>query len=283
LDGPAAALVGQLRFASLGIAAPTQNALVTDDDLRQYVRRDADDHKWMHALGVLAGSPRMPGAATLVCRGALSAGASMVCLESRGRIAKGISLPPEIVRVKGPRLDSRYKCVVAGPGLGVDSGTWLRERLEDASIATVLDADALTPDVVALARGASRVLTPHEREFERLSGVRPGPRRIEAVRRLAAHSDCVVLLKGPTTIICSPAGDVRVVRSGTSALATAGTGDVLAGMIGAAVARGHEAIEAAALSAHLHGLAGAALPPFRGASALPGAVTTVLTSFITAR
>ncbi|MBW4029181.1 MAG: NAD(P)H-hydrate dehydratase [Acidobacteria bacterium] len=276
VDGPAAELTGELRFADLGIGAPTVNAMMTDADLGGFVRGRRDDHKWSHALSVLAGSPLMPGAAALVCQGALSAGASMIRLESMGKIAKLVALSPEVVRVRGPLVDPRSRCVVAGPGLGAASSSWLRERLEETSVTAVLDADALTPAVVSLSRRAPRVLTPHAGEFARLTGDSSTSERIGAVRTLAAHTESVVLLKGPVTIISSAQGHLRVVTAGTNALATAGTGDILAGMIGAAIARGHEPFDAAALSAHLHARAGATLRPYEGATALAAAVTRVL-------
>jgi len=276
LDGPAAQLAGELRFAGLGIETPRDSALVTDCDLENYVRGRGDDHKWTHALSVLAGTPLMPGAAALVCHGALAAGASMVRLESRGKIARLVEIPPEVVRVRGAVVDPRSACVVAGPGLGTEAGPWLEERLCDLGIPSVLDADALSLEIVSLAHRAPRILTPHVKEFERLAGVAPGTQRIAAVRRLAAETGCVVLLKGPVTLISSPEGHLRAVNAGTSALATAGSGDVLSGMIGAAIARGHDPLEAAALSAHLHGRAGALLAPFESAGALAPAVTRVL-------
>jgi NAD(P)H-hydrate epimerase len=278
VDGDASAYAGELRFAGLGIVVPLDNALIVDDDLDAYVMEQLDDHKWTHAISVLAGSPRMPGAAVLVCSGALSAGASMVRLESKGEVASLVALPVEVVRVRGPEVDPRSRCVVAGPGLGTKSGPWLHERLNDTALTTVFDADALTPEVVSLPRHAPRVLTPHAGEFERLSGAALGAQRIVAARKLAQATDCVVLLKGPRTIIASPDGRIRVVNSGTSALATAGSGDVLSGMIGAAIARGHEALDAAALSAHLHGRAGAQLTPYQSSYALADAVRQVLNS-----
>lgn len=279
VDGAAAALAGELRFADLGIVAPTDNALMNDGDLGRFVRGDASDHKWSHALSVLAGSPLMPGAAILVCQGALSAGASMIRLDSVGKAAKAAksNFPvAEVVRERGARIDPRTRCVVAGPGLGPDSSSWLTERLESNVAPIVLDADALVTAVVEKAHGAPRVLTPHVKEFERLTGRAPTEERIGAVRDLAAESGSVVLLKGPVTVISSPQGHVRVINAGTNALASAGTGDVLSGMIGAAIARGHEALDAAALSAHLHAKAGRTLRIFEGASALPAAVTSVL-------
>jgi NAD(P)H-hydrate epimerase len=276
VDGAAAQYVGELRFASLGIATPLDNALLVDEDLDGYVRGGRDDHKWTHALSVLAGSPLMPGAARLVCEGALSAGASMVRLESRGKIAKLVHLPPEVVRYEGPGVDPRSASVVAGPGLGADATSWLRDRLASTRVPLVLDADALRRDVVVASTSPTKILTPHAKEFERLGGAIHDGRRVDAVRRLASELGVVVLLKGPVTVVATPAGHVRVVTSGTSALATAGTGDVLAGLIGAALARGHDPLDAAALSAMLHGRAGSRLEEYQGASHLAGAVTEVL-------
>ncbi len=276
VDGDASAYVGEIHYANLGIVVPFDDGLIEDADLATYVRRGVDDHKWTHALSVLAGSAAMPGAATLVCQGALGAGASMIRLASRGTITTPSSLAPEVVRFRGSRVDPRSRCVIAGPGIGEGCTEWLEKRLGDVAAPVVLDADALVPEVVAIAAGREWVLTPHQGEFERLSATPPSTERIGLVRALAARTGCVVLLKGPTTLIASARGELRVVRSGTSALATAGSGDVLAGMIGAAIARGHGPLMGAALSAHLHGRAGADLPLYAGASALAPLISRVL-------
>jgi NAD(P)H-hydrate epimerase len=105
------------------------------------------------------------------------------------------------------------------------------------------------------------VLTPHDGEFARLTGSAPGADRIAAARAAAASLGVVVLLKGPTTVVADPAGDVRLAVAGSPRLATAGTGDVLAGVIGAFAARGVAPLEAAALGAHVHGRAAALGPP----------------------
>jgi NAD(P)H-hydrate epimerase len=100
------------------------------------------------------------------------------------------------------------------------------------------------------------VLTPHDREYERLAGRRPGPDRLEAARELAAATGAIVLLKGPVTVVADPTGEVRIVTSGDARLATAGTGDVLSGIIGALLAQGVDPLEAAASGAWLHARAG---------------------------
>jgi ADP-dependent NAD(P)H-hydrate dehydratase / NAD(P)H-hydrate epimerase len=132
----------------------------------------------------------------------------------------------------------------------------------------VLDADGLDRALIddLSPKNGSWVLTPHEGEFARLTGTPHGPDRFAAVRALARATGCVVLLKGPRTVIASPSGTLRVVTSGTSALATAGTGDVLSGLLGATLARGHDPLDAAALAAHLHGRAGSHLIPYSSAS-----------------
>jgi hydroxyethylthiazole kinase-like uncharacterized protein yjeF len=144
----------------------------------------------------------------------------------------------------------------------------LRERLAKAACPVVLDADGLDRTLLdeLAPRDGSWVLTPHEGEFVRLTGHPLGPNRFDEVRELARATGCVVLLKGPTTVIASPSGALRVVTSGTPTLATAGTGDVLSGLIAATIARGHDSLNAAALAAHLHGRAGARLGPYATAS-----------------
>jgi hydroxyethylthiazole kinase-like uncharacterized protein yjeF len=120
------------------------------------------------------------------------------------------------------------------------------------------------------------VLTPHAGEFARLTGKDVGLDRFTDVRDLAQDTGCVVLLKGPTTVIAAPDGRLRVVNSGTASLATAGTGDVLSGFIAATIARGHEPLEAAALGAYLHGRAGARLAPYAHASQVPASLAELV-------
>ncbi len=268
LNGPAAALVGSLRFASLGIVEEFEDGLIDDRDLRSLIDVDRDDHKWKHAIQAFVGSSLMPGAADLVLRGALAGGASMIRLASHSDVAPFIALPPEAIHVDGVEVDPRCRAVVAGPGLGPGAPEWLAERLGGLHCPVVLDAAGLDRRLIdeTAPHDGSWVLTPHEGEFARLTGEPPGPDRFAEVRRLAQSTGCVVLLKGPTTVIADPAGRLRVVTSGTPNLATAGSGDVLSGLIAATIARGHDVLEAAALAAHLHGRASARLTPYASAS-----------------
>jgi hydroxyethylthiazole kinase-like uncharacterized protein yjeF len=280
LDGPSSALTGELRFAGLGIVQGAENGVVEDRDLEDFLRGDVDDHKWRHAVQVLAGSVLMPGAAALAVRGALAGGASMVRLTSRGDITGLVRLPPEIVHAGAGEIDQRCRAVLAGPGLGSDAVPWLFDRLSDVQVPVVLDADGLDRSLISSSMAPERrwVLTPHDGEFERLTGRAVSASRFGAVRALARETGAVVLLKGPTTVIADSDGRLRVVRSGTPALATAGSGDVLSGLIAATIARGHDPFTAAALAAHLHGRAGAQLRVYAPASDLTSAVTSILTA-----
>lgn len=108
---------------------------------------------------------------------------------------------------------------------------------------------------LTIRRPGSTVLTPHDGEYELLVGRRPGADRIAATRHLAATSGCVVALKGPTTVVADPLGRVEIVRVGDDRLATAGTGDVLSGVVASLLAQGLSAFDAAACGAFVHGLA----------------------------
>ncbi len=136
-----------------------------------------------------------------------------------------------------------------------------------------VDLDAAVRTLAGRDAGRT-VLTPHDGEYERITGTRPGADRIAAARVLAAGTGTVVLLKGPTTVVAGPDGHVRLVTSGDERLATAGSGDVLAGVIGALLAQGLGVLDAAACGAHVHGAAATGLGRRSGliASDLPALV-----------
>jgi NAD(P)H-hydrate epimerase len=132
-----------------------------------------------------------------------------------------------------------------------------------APVPTIVDADGLyalgTAEEVAAVIGprtAPTVLTPHDGEYKRLAGHPPGDDRIAAARDLAARTHATVLLKGPTTVVADPSGEVLLSTAGDERLATAGTGDVLAGVVGAYLAQGLDGLHAAAAAAFVHGSAG---------------------------
>jgi len=163
------------------------------------------------------------------------------------------------------RQSLRVGAVALGPGLGRDEATGLLVRaiLSAAHHPLVLDADGLWHlgnglDVLRRRLGPT-VITPHAGEAARLLGVERADveaGRLDAARRLAEASGAVALLKGPGTIIAAPGGEPIVLQGGTPALATAGSGDVLTGVIGALLARGMNPRDAAVAGAALHARAG---------------------------
>ena len=291
LFGAGAKHSGEVRIVDIGLdPGETLVDVVTDEDVADWLpQRPRDAHKWNDAVLVVAGSPGMTGASHLVCRAALRTGAGYVHLDSAA--AGDPNVPTEVVASlagKGPRFDvERFSAVVIGSGLGTGGAAtaFVRTVLASVEAPAVIDGDGLAAivghfDTVA-ASDFPTVLTPHDGEYERLLGRRPGPDRIGAAAELADATEAVVVLKGPTTVVAEPGGRTLLTISGDSRLATAGTGDVLAGMIGALLAQGVPVIRAAAAAAHLHGRAGA-LGPAVGLIAgdlpdlIPGAIRQVI-------
>lgn len=264
-----------------GVRAGATAHLVERGDVAAWLpRRAATDHKWRHAVRVVAGSPGMEGAARLACAAAMRSGAGMVHVTSPSGSMGG--LPAEVVQraVDGGSdwvttvLDDidRFGALVVGPGLGADAAVRdsLGTLVRASPIPVVVDGDGLaalrpqpsTAPTTEQATGLAAVLaTPHDGEFERLAGHPPGPDRFAAARSLAALLGCTVLLKGPLTIVAGPTGSALAVAEGDERLATAGTGDVLAGIAGALLAQGLDPLRAGAAAAWLHGRAGRTLPP----------------------
>ncbi|MGD0592149.1 MAG: NAD(P)H-hydrate dehydratase [Acidimicrobiales bacterium] len=272
--------------------------LVDDEDVVSLLpERERSGHKWRFAVMVVAGSPGMYGAANYVAAGAGRGGAGMVRLGVPGA-APG-SLPAGTAVARSLPLEGfesgvledlgRFRALVVGPGLGTsaETGAAVRRLVSFADLPTVVDADGLTAlggaeqaaEVIRARAGAPVVLTPHDGEFARLSGAPPGPDRVADVRSLAARIGAIVLLKGSTTVVAAPDGQVLLAAAGSARLATAGSGDVLSGVLGAFLARGLGALPAAALAAHVHGRA-AQLGRAEGliASDLPELVADVLSA-----
>lgn len=261
-------LAGTVTVADIGLDATGARAqLVEDVDVATaLVERPADAHKWHSALWVVAGSPGMTGAAHLVTRAAQRSGAGYVRLSTPGA-ALGEGAPTEAVVTSVDRRGwagevlagaERFAAMVVGPGLGRDADTAkeVRALVAGTELPCVVDGDALAAlGESPTGLSPTTVLTPHDGEYARLCGHAPGADRFEATRRLAAGSGATVLLKGPTTVVASPTGEVLVSTAGDARLATAGTGDVLSGVIGALLATGVAPALAAAIGAHLHGRA----------------------------
>ena len=294
---PGRGLAGEVVVVDIGLDAGEPTAAVVEEpDVRGWLPpRPRAAHKWQAAVLVLAGSPGMTGAAHFAAAAAQRAGSGMVHLGSpgvdddRGRPteAVGLPLPAEGWAPAALERARRFHALVIGPGLGTGPATTagVRAVLEEATLPVVVDGDALTvlggdAAAVITRRSAPTVLTPHDGEHERIAGTPPGPDRLDAARHLAATTGAVVLLKGPTTVIADPGGRVLIVCTGDARLATAGTGDVLSGTIGALLARGVGAPEAAAAGAWLHAAA-ATRGPAAGLVAgdllrhLPGALAAV--------
>jgi hydroxyethylthiazole kinase-like uncharacterized protein yjeF len=217
--------------------------------------------------GVVAGSETFTGAAVLSVGGAIRGGAGMVRFASAEHSVELVRhrWPEAVTSVVDTSLGEvgRVQAWVAGPGLGTgERAEALLAEVLGTDLPVLVDADGLT--VVArrrdlLWRDAPTVLTPHAGELARLLGTEADQveaRRLEHVRRAAEELGATVLLKGSTTVIAEVGRPVRVNPTGTPRLATAGSGDVLSGLIGAFLAGGATAIDAAAAGAYLHGLAG---------------------------
>ncbi len=266
---------GRVEVADIGLGPGVERVatswLLEDPDVRWLPSRPREGHKWQTAVLVVAGSPGMMGAPSLVARSAMRAGSGYVRLGVPGAPleslpageAVGVPLPAAAWDAAAGEAASRCRAVVTGPGLGRSDavGGFLRTVDE---VPVVVDADGINSigsvdqlGSLVAGRAAPVVVTPHDGEFARLTGGPPGPDRLAAVRKVAAASGAVVLLKGSTTVVAAPDGRAYFVTAGSSRLATAGTGDVLSGVIGAFLARGVPALEAAALAAHVHGRAAA--------------------------
>jgi len=231
----------------------------------------AEAHKWQRAVWVVGGHGTMLGAPSLAAAAAARAGAGYVALSVPGATLSGPPVPVEsVIRPLPARWGSdvvaeqaRFAALVVGPGLPVDlatQGDVLNVAANTSTRGLVLDGgalDAVASDPTILrGRTVPAVLTPHDGELRRLlRGRAPGADRIDTVRRLAADLGAVVLAKGPTTVAAHPDGRVLVSTAGDQRLASAGTGDVLAGLVGAGLAGGLEPLAAAGLAAELHGRA----------------------------
>ena len=278
--GDGARLSGDLEVVDigldLGLAAPDELVVLVDDALARDVlaRPGARDDKYTRGVvGVSTGSELYPGAAVLSTGGARR-GLSGYVRYSGPAYRQVVEAWPDTVAKPGRvGVAGRTQAWVVGSGRGTDEDA--RLAVLDAAaidVPLLLDADALTllaEDAEVREAIESRrtptLLTPHDGEFNRLSGALIGPDRLGAARLLARELRCVVLLKGSSTIVAPPEGPAYVVISAPPELATAGSGDVLAGLTGSLLAH-HQAVGAldaagvariAAVAAHLHGRAGA--------------------------
>ena len=261
---------GEVEVADIGLDhADTEHRLVTDAILRLVPRRSEGDTKYTAgSVLVVGGSPGMTGAVCLAAEAAFRADAGYVA----------VAVPEEslpvvetllIEAVKAPRervdeLAKRASAFAVGPGLGRgdEDRALARRLLTGLELPAVVDADALF-ELEAAEWPAPRVLTPHTGELGRLLDEKSSwvdSHRLAAVRRAVVRYSCVVLLKGAGTLVAAPGEGVLVCDAGTAALATAGTGDVLTGVIAAFLSKGMDARLAAAAGAVAHGRAAELAP-----------------------
>ncbi|MFT6590307.1 MAG: hydroxyethylthiazole kinase-like uncharacterized protein yjeF [Rhodoferax sp.] len=230
-------------------------------------RRHAS-HKGSYGdVAIVGGAPGMTGAALLAASAALHAGAGRVFIGLLDAGALGVDISqPELMFRPIDTLDLNHMTLVCGCG-GGDAIAALLPRLLNSNAPRVLDADALNalaldPVLQTLVRAraksaADTVLTPHPLEAARLLGSSTGQvqqNRLAAARQLSQQFNCTVALKGAGTVIATPGRPPVINPTGNARLATAGTGDVLAGMIGAGLARGMNAFEATCEAVYHHGL-----------------------------
>lgn len=269
----------------------------------------ADNHKYTHGHAlILSGGPGKTGAARLAARGALRIGAGLVTIACPQSALSEVAAQTTAVMCRtldgAPGLaealeDKRLNALCLGPGLGLGPDTQhLVLAALKANRATVLDADALTrfernPEVLFDALHKNTVLTPHAGEFRRLfpditakldasTTEDPAYSKVDATREAAERAGCTILLKGPDTVIADPDGRVSINSSACERnapwLATAGSGDVLAGFITGLMARAFSPHDAAATGAWLHTECALAFGPGLIAEDLPEMLPSVFQS-----
>ena len=247
---PAAALCGRVVVVDIGVRAESQ---VRQLEPPGPWSPGPQDHKYTRGQVAVVGGP-MPGAAGLAALAAARAGAGYVVLLER---ESGVGVPHAVVRrpiaelrstLTGPRL----RAVVIGPGLGrAADAEWALDHALASGKALVIDGDAL--HLLGGRRiDAPAVLTPHEGEFRSAFPDLDHASKLERARVAACRAGAVIVYKGADTVIAAPDGRVAIAGNASPWLSTAGTGDVLAGAIGAVLARGLEPFEAAQSGVWLH-------------------------------
>lgn len=272
--------VGEWKELNIGLhpdivaSTDTSLLLVEEEDIRCSLKpRGRFTHKgnYGHAL-LVAGSKGKVGAALLSARACLRSGVGLLTayVPARAEVIMQTALP-EAMLAFDPNDDhfstvpevSAYSAIGIGPGLGthLDSASALDRLLQTYRKPMVLDADAI--NLLASNRDLLNhippfsILTPHPKEFDRIVGDTPCSfERLQKAKSFAAEHRVVVVLKGAYTAVCMPSGNVFFNRSGNPGMATAGSGDVLTGIILGLLAQGYEPGTAAVVGVYLHGVAG---------------------------
>lgn len=261
---------GEIVLRELDVSVPLSRLSVTGtDELTHILKpRDNNTHKGDYGrMAVIGGDTGMIGAPLLAARAGMLLGAGATRVECLSEKAPAVDvLYPELMFAAEPVNCNDYQAVVIGCGLGKSEKAKARVvQALNCTVPLVLDADALNiiaDDIklqdVLLARKAPTVITPHEGEAARLlrrdvKGVNVD--RVEACRELAVQTGAIVVLKGPGTIISMRSSRTWLNATGNAMLATAGSGDVLAGMIGSFLAQGFDIVEAVLGAVYFHGKA----------------------------
>ncbi|WP_244286942.1 NAD(P)H-hydrate dehydratase [Caulobacter radicis] len=289
------AACGEIEMIDIGLSETGAGDLVENDPGLwgpRFPWPSSDAHK--HARGrlvVVSGEAWSTGAARLSARAGLRIGAGVVTLLSPpGALAvnaahlEAVMLAPFETDADLATLADRAAAAVIGPAAGVGEATARNlTALAGTGAALVVDADALTsfahaPDELFARLDRDDVLTPHAGEFERLFPglLKASPQRIAAAREAARQAGAIVLLKGPDTVIAAPDGRTAVNLNGSPWLATAGSGDVLAGFIAGLAAQGMDSFDAACAGAWIHAECAAIHGPGLIAEDLPGLAPAVL-------
>jgi hydroxyethylthiazole kinase-like uncharacterized protein yjeF len=253
---PAATACGPIHLVEIGLdlpPAPVESLQAADVRARYPVPHGESDKYSRGVLGLMVGSVQYPGAAVIATAGALGGPVGMVRYVGPDAVAAEVrAAHPEVVAGEG-----RVQAWTIGSGLGDDLDIDRIRELLDAEEPVILDADGLK----ALDESGDHngvLVTPHAGELARMLGVDRSTveaKRLEHARLAAERFDVTVLLKGSTTVIATPDGHVRVNTNATPWLATAGAGDVLAGLCGALLASDLTSLDAASLGAYLHAAA----------------------------
>ena len=302
---PGRSLCGKLIVADIGIPASVLDSIKPRTFANRpalwqahYPRLSADGHKYGRGhVVVVSGPMHSTGAARLGARGALRVGAGLVSIASpqaavavnAAHVTAIMVRPFNDVRGLDDLLaDSRLNAYLIGPGAGVGTDTRRYvEQILGSRAAVVLDADALTSfadeptrdQLFGLIQGSAApvVLTPHRGEFERLFGQLPDlPSKLEKARVAAKQSGAVIVLKGADSVIASPDGRAAINDNAPPSLATAGSGDVLAGFVTGLLAQGMRPFEAACAAVWLHGACASEFGPGLIAEDLPECLPRVL-------
>ena len=276
---PASSAMGARHLVPIGVGEMPEAALLLGRP--KLAAPAADAYKYTRGLlAVVAGA--MPGAALLASEAAMRGGAGYVKLAAHTVPA---GAPPELVVQPDALTDTRLSALLIGPGLG--RGDWAREKLAEAirlPVPRVIDADGLLlmkPDMLA-SRSAPLVVTPHEGELAQLADAFDvhASGKAGIARKLARRVGMVVVAKGPDTFVAAPDGRLAVACPASSWLSTAGTGDVLAGIVASRLATGADGFDAACEGVWLHGeagrLAGPALTPSSLIAQIPVALAACL-------